>query len=366
MKYPFYKPAQLDTKQLARYIDGINDRRHYTNNGPLVRELTAKLQEWLGVERLLLVSSGTVALQIAYKALSISGNAYTTPLSFVATTSALKWLGVNPRFSDIDQTTLNLDPGNLATRPLRSGDVAVATHLYGNPCDITEFERLADRTGLKVIYDASHAFSTQYRGKSVMAAGDASAVSFHATKLFHTIEGGAITFASESSYKNAKQMINFGFEEGGYAVQSVGINAKMSELHAAVGLISLESLNGIIEKRAELLALYKAKLDAFGDFFIKAQPGTDYSAPSYMPFVLESAKQRDQLSWLLQQEGIETRKYFESLLTKLPYCTEAVKLPTAERFENRVLCLPLYPDLCEADIVFISEKILSLLPQCKN
>jgi dTDP-4-amino-4,6-dideoxygalactose transaminase len=367
MKYQYYKPAILNHTKLIRYIEGINDRRYFTNNGPLVRELKERLEAYLGIKNLLLVSSGTVALQVAYKALGLKGKIITTPLSFVATASAYKWLNQNLCFSDIDLDTLNLDPDSVTKHSsLCCDDAVVATHLYGNPCDIASFKRLSRRFENKTIYDASHAFATRYRGGSVLAEGDASVISFHATKLFHTIEGGGIVFASYEDYQRAEKMINFGFDHQGQ-VTEVGINAKMSELHAAVGLCVLDDIESIIHKKSEIAEHYVSCLSPYGVAFPKLQLGTDRSSPSYMPLILNSAQERDRLHKVLLEEGVETRKYFEGLINNLAaYSDQLLCLPNAEVVENRLLCLPFYVDLNSADISYICERVVAALDEIRT
>lgn len=367
MKYQYYKPAILNHTKLIQYIEGINDRRCFTNNGPLVRELKERLEAYLGVKNLLLVSSGTVALQVAYKALGLKGKIITTPLSFVATASAYKWLNQNLCFADIDLDTLNLDPSGVTKHTsLSCNDAVVATHLYGNPCDIASFKRLSLRFENKTIYDASHAFATRYGGKSVLSEGDASVISFHATKLFHTIEGGGIVFASNEDYKRAEKMVNFGFDHQGQ-VMEVGINAKMSELHAAVGLTVLDDIELMVDQRCEMVVHYLTCLASYGIAFPKRQEGVDRYSPSYMPLILESPKERDLLCDMLREEGIETRKYFEGLLHKQTAFTRlSVNLPKAEIIENRLLCLPLYMDLKKADITYICEQVVVILNKIRQ
>lgn len=358
MKHPFYRPAALNTTRLVGYIEEINERRWYTNNGPLVRQLTEKLEEYLGVKNLLLVSSGTVALQVAYKALQCKGRIYSTPLSFIASSSAFRWLGSEIHYADIDNQTLNLDPDSVrGTADLTANDTIVATHLYGNPCDIKAFDKLKSETQCKVIYDASHAFATRFQGQNILSLGDASTVSFHATKLFHTIEGGGVIFAHEDDLARAQKMINFGFNQKN-EIEEIGINAKMSELHAAVGLVVLAELDVIIEQRCAIADQYRSILDQTDIATTVIQEGTDMCSPSYMPIVLASAKERELLQASMLDEGIETRNYFDSLQSTTELFEGSHKvLPNSQRFNKRVLCLPLYPELTSADITYICDRL---------
>lgn len=369
MKYPFYKPAELNKSDLGHYLDGIIARRHYTNNGPLVEELQLKLERRLGVKNLLLVSSGTVALQIACKALQCEGDFYTTPLSFVASSSAFKWLGKKLNYSDIDPRSLNLDPFQLEKRyssKLNSADVIVATHLYGHACDIDGFKGLQNRFGVKIIYDASHAIASSISGKSILSEGDISAFSLHATKLFHTVEGGGLVFKSRACYERARKMINFGIDQSG-VISDIGINAKMSELHAAVGLSGLRTLADDVDKRSQLIDIYKAQLNSAKLSFIEPTDEGYVSSPSYMPIILESKKVRDALYDGLFAEGIGSKKYFEPLLSKSDLFADfQLSLPIAEQFDSRVLCLPLYVDLCPKDVCFICDAIKKLIGQISH
>lgn len=358
MKYPFYRPESINAASFAKYFDEINSRRWYTNNGPLVRLLTSRLEEYLDVKNLLLVSSGTVALQVAYKALQRSGRIYTTPLSFIASSSAFGWLGNEIHYADIDNRTLNLDPDSVRRlAALSEKDTVVATHLYGNPCDINAFDRLKNETQCKIIYDASHAFATRFQGQSILSLGDASTVSFHATKLYHTVEGGGVVFSNEDDLARAQKMINFGFNSQN-EIEEVGINAKMSELHAAVGLVVLDDLDVIIERRRAITDQYRSILESTEVSTTVIQEGTDLCSPSYMPIVVESAYERERVQVSMLQDGIETRNYFDSLQSTTELFEGSHKvLPNSQCFNKRVLCLPLYPELTSADITYICDRL---------
>lgn len=366
MKYQYYKPAALNQAKLIQYLEGINECRHFTNNGPLVNQLKEKLEAYLDIQNLLLVSSGTVALQLAYNALGLDGKIITTPLSFVATASAYKWLNKDVSFADIDPESLNLAPGNVENNfNLSSDDAVVATHLYGNPCDIAGFERLSQLYGNKTIYDASHAFDTCHNGRSILSEGDASVISFHATKLFHTIEGGGVVFSSQDDYLRAQKMINFGFDSHGDVVD-VGINAKMSELHAAVGLTVFDDIESTLLKRREIAEKYQSCLASYDVIFPLQQKGTDRCSPSFMPLLLASAAERDLLCNILYARGIEARKYFEGLINKFPGFSHSVDyFPNASEVENRLLCLPFYVDLNLSDITYICERVIIALDEIR-
>lgn len=227
-----FLPKQADFKS---YVSSIWARQWLTNNGPLVNELEIKLQQYLALPHLLYVTNGTIALQLAIQALEIKGEVITTPFSFVATTSSIVWQGCKPVFVDIDEETLNIDPDKIEAAITPRTTAILATHVFGNPCDIDAIDRIAKKHNLKVVYDAAHCFGTQYKGKSIFAYGDVSTTSFHATKLFHTIEGGAVFTQNPDILKRMALMRNFGYS-GVDTFSELGTNAKNSEFHAAMGL----------------------------------------------------------------------------------------------------------------------------------
>ena len=265
---PVTKPYLPSRKKLDEYIDGIYERYWLTNDGPLVQELTARLEKYLGVENLLLVSNGTLALQIAYRALGVSGGnldqepeAITTPFTFIATASSMAWDGLKPVFADIDPQTWCLDPHNIEALITPKTRVIVPVHVFGNACDVQTIETVAEKHKLKVIYDACHAFGVKINGRSLLTYGDAATLSFHATKLFHTGEGGAIVFRNRVDLERAKRIINFGIAGPGQ-IGELGINAKMSELSAAMGLCVLDEIEEIMTARAAIWRFYEKALDS--------------------------------------------------------------------------------------------------------
>src|SRR5690606_27065948 len=235
---PVTKPFLPKVEEYDKYLASIWERQWLTNNGPLVNEFELKLKEYLDVNHLLYVSNGTIALQIAIKALELSGEIITTPFSFVATTSSIVWEGCKPVFVDIDSETFNIDPRKIESAITPSTSAILATHVYGNPCDIDAIQKIADKYNLKVIYDAAHCFGTKYKGKSVFDYGDISTTSFHATKLFHSIEGGAVFTRCPELLKKMSFIRNFG-HNGPSDFKELGLNGKNSEFHAAMGLCNL-------------------------------------------------------------------------------------------------------------------------------
>ena len=264
---PVTKPYLPNREKLKSYIDGIYERQWLTNNGQLVQELTQRLENYLGVENLLLVSNGTLALQIAYRALGINepvngkpAQAITTPFTFIATASSLKWDGVQPVFADIDPQTWCLAPENIEAEITPQTRAIVPVHVFGNACNVEAIGDIASRHNLKVIYDAAHAFGVKYKGESLLKHGDAATLSFHATKLFHTVEGGAIIFKRKKDLERAKKMINFGIT-GPESIDELGINAKMNEFQAAMGLCILDEMEININARKFIWQHYSDALE---------------------------------------------------------------------------------------------------------
>lgn len=323
-------------------MDEVWERNWLTNDGPLVKRLEDQLESYLDVPHLNYVSNGTIALQIAIKALDLEGEIITTPFSFVATTSSIIWEGCDPVFVDIDPDSLNIDPGMIERAITSETSGILATHLFGNPCDIEAIQELADQYDLKVIYDSAHCFGTKYKGQSVYNFGDVSTASFHATKLFHTVEGGAvITRDPEVSYR-VSQMRNFG--HAGYGnFDGIGINGKNSEFHAAMGLCNLKYMDDILKVRKEQAQLYDELLDWNSLESQEIEAGTSYNSAFY-PVLLSSEEAVLTVKEGLEESNIYPRRYFYPSLSTLDY-TDDVDMPVALDISRRVLCLPLYHEL---------------------
>lgn len=345
-------------EEYVKYLVGIWERVYLTNAGPLVVELEQRLKEELGVKHLFFVNNGTIALQIAIKALDLKGEVLTTPFSYVATTSSLVWEGCTPVFVDIDPATLCINPALLeaAITPRTVG--IMATHVYGNPCDLEVIEAIAKRHNLKVIYDAAHAFGVTYKGSSVLNYGDVSTLSFHATKLFHTGEGGAIVTNDDALAHRIAYMRNFG-HNGPEAFWGVGVNGKNSELHAAMGLCVLPKVPELIIKRRELSECYDALLDGSRCARPTIQPHTAYNY-SYHPIVLPSEEVLLRIRDNLNAHEITPRRYFYPSLNTLSYVQPQVAL-VSEDISRRVLCLPLYYDLQISQVEQVAQFINEVL-----
>lgn len=355
---PVTRPFLPPRDRLDHYLDRVYASRQLTNNGPLVQELTARLESYLGVDNILLVGNGTLAIQVAVAALGIkNGSAVTTPFTFPATSSALVWQHLEPVYADIDPATLNLSPASAAEVIDTSTNLLVPVHTYGNPCAVEDFERLALDRNLKVVYDASHAFGIDYRGASLLRWGDAATVSFHATKLFHTGEGGAIVFRNPEALDTARRIINFGFREG--VPVEVGINAKMSELHAAMGLAVLECVDDIIEQRRAVQDQYRRELRDWIDM-----PGFIAEASrngAYMPILCHDTAHRDHIKDLLEEGGYDSRAYFYPALGTLGLYSERLT-DVGKTQADRVLCLPIFVGLTPAQIHEVCNIVKSATP----
>ncbi len=356
------RPRLPERAALNRYIDTIYESGRLTNNGPLVRKLEDRLAQKLDAGFCAAFCNGTVALQVALRALDLSGEVITTPFTFPATVNAIEWNGLSPVFCDIDPHTWNLDVTKVSELVTERTSAILPVHVFGNPCDVDELDKLSRRHGLRVIYDAAHAFAVRCSGRPIGAWGDLSVLSFHATKLFHTCEGGAIIAAGDAHAARVKLLRNFGIV-GEEEVQGIGLNGKLSELHSAVGLEVLDHVDQEIAERGALDARYREMLAGLeGLRFQKMADGTE---PNYAYFTVDIDEaafglSRDEVHEALRAENIVSRKYFFPLCSandsyrKLP-SAQPSHLPHAHRVASGVLCLPLYGDLAADDVEKICE-----------
>lgn len=355
---PVTKPFLPDQTAYTSYLEGIWSRKWLTNMGPLANQLEIELKAHLNVPNLLFVTNGTVALQMAIKALGLNGEIITTPFSFVATTSTIVWESCTPVFVDIDPETLNIDPAKIEAAITDKTQAILATHVYGNPCDVYAIEAIAQKHGLKVIYDGAHAFGVKVDGRSIFEFGDITTCSLHATKLYHSIEGGLIITKDPEYLKILASIRNFGIS-GFDTFADLGINGKNSEFHAAMGLANLKHIDEIIAKRLAIIDYYEEKLLGAG-FNAKKQlwhPASKNNG-AYYPLVLASEELLLKVKHQLEEHEIFTRRYFYPSLAKaLPYI-HPVEMPVTEDIAKRVLCLPLYYDLTFEEIDTISGLIL--------
>lgn len=321
-----------------------------TNHGAMVQKLEAELARFLDVPHLQFVSNGTIALQIAIKALDLKEEIITTPFSYVATVGSILWENCEPVFADIEQKTFCIDADKIESAITKRTSAILATHVYGYPCDVHKIDAIAKKHNLKVIYDGAHAFGVKINNQSVFNFGDISTVSFHATKLFHTVEGGAIISRSDELNKKISLYRAFGHEGEEYF--SIGINGKNSEFHAAMGLCNLPYVEPIIKKRKELSERYDALLAGLKLKFPEKSENILYNF-AYYPVIFENENALMRIKNLLAENQIFTRRYFFPPLNKLPYLKEQQRCDVAENIASRVLCLPLYPQLTleEADTI---------------
>lgn len=363
---PIYvtQPALPPLEEFIELLKKIWDNKILSNNGPFHRQFEKELAEYLGVKYISVFSNGTLALMTALQALRITGEVITTPFSFVATTHSLWWNNIKPVFADIEPNYFNLDPEKVeaAITPLTTAIMPV--HVYGNPCIMEHFQRIADTYGLRLIYDAAHAFGVKKDGKSILNFGDLSILSFHATKVFNTIEGGAIICHDEKTKQRIDYLKNFGFA-GETTVIEPGINAKMNEVQAAYGLLQLKYIDENITKRKVIAEFYRDKLtDIPGIRVLNDMEGVNHSY-SYFPIFVDAivyGKTRDELYEELKRYNIFGRRYFYPLISQFPSyrgltSAKHENLPVAEKVAEQVICLPIYPNIDISDIETITQII---------
>ncbi len=359
-------PLLPPLEEFQKLLADIWQRKWITNNGHYHKELEKALAEYLGVPYLCLFTNGTLPLITALQALRISGEVITTPYSFVATTHSIWWNGIKPVFVDVDPLTGNLDPDKIEAAITPHTTAIMPVHVYGNPCDTERIQAIADKYGLKVIYDAAHAFGVRVNGESVLKAGDISTLSFHATKTYNTIEGGALVCHDIAMKKRIDYLKNFGFA-GETEVVAPGINSKMDEVRSAYGLLSLRYVDAAIEARRQVAEQYRATLRGVpGLRIMEDVPGVTHNY-SYFPIFVNAAefgKTRDELYYSLKEQGILARRYFYPLISSfstyrgLPSAAPA-NLPVATRMADEVLCLPLHHELSADDVARIINTVTS-------
>lgn len=346
------QPVLPDFEEFTAMLKDIWDRKWLTNNGVYHQQFEKELAEYLGVPYISLFSNGTLALISALQVLNITGEVITTPYSFVATTHALWWNNIKPVFVDIESQYCNLDPKKIEAAITPQTTAILPVHVYGNPCENNKIQEIADRYGLKVIYDAAHAFSVKQEGQSILNFGDLSILSFHATKVFNTIEGGAIICHDEKTKKRIDYLKNFGFA-GETSVIAPGINAKMNEIQAAYGLLQLKSIDAVIAKRKEIFTFYKNQLENIEGIDILPIDVDVEQNYSYCPIFIDEkiyGKSRDDLYEKLKENNIYGRRYFYPLISQFPTyrgldSSKSDNLPVAEEITEKVICLPIYPDI---------------------
>lgn len=357
-------PLLPDLNEFQELLKQIWDSKWITNNGSFHQQLEAALAEYLKVPYVSLFTNGTLPLITALQALRITGEVITTPYSFVATTHALWWNGIKPVFVDIEWATGCMDPNKIEAAITPKTTAIMPVHVYGKPCNIQAIQDIADKYGLRVIYDAAHAFGVEVNGESVLNAGDMSTLSFHATKVYNTIEGGAMVMHDAKTKQRIDYLKNFGFA-GETEVVGPGINSKMDEMRSAYGLLNLKQVDAAIEARHQVAIKYREALkDVEGIEFWNDLPGVKHNY-SYFPIFVDSKKYgmtRDELYFKMKEQGVLGRRYFYPLISEfstyrgLPSATKE-NLPVATKMANEVICLPMHHALTDEDI----QKVLSLI-----
>jgi dTDP-4-amino-4,6-dideoxygalactose transaminase len=355
---PIYvtRPSLPPLEEFLPYLKRIWERKWLTNSGPFHQQLEKELCNYLGVKHLALLANGTIALVTALQALRITGEVITTPYSFVATAHSLLWNGIKPVFVDIDPNTLNLDPGKIEAAITPQTTAILPVHCYGHPCDVDRIQKIADTYGLKVIYDAAHAFGVQCDGGSVLNHGDLSVLSFHATKIFTTFEGGAIVCPDAKSKQRIDHLKNFGYVDE-VTVVAPGINGKMSEFSAALGLLQLKYIDEQLARGKEIDTVYRTRLGEVKGIHCLQGAGEDVANYCYFPILVrpEYPLSRDALYQKLRDHYIFARRYFYPLISEFPMyrglpSAARSNLPVASRVADEVICLPIYPALTNDEI----------------
>lgn len=360
------QPTLPPLNEFIPYLQQIWDNKILTNGGPFHQQLEKALCEYLGVEHISLFTNGTIALITALQALRITGEVITTPYSFVATSHSLLWNGIKPVFSDINPDTFNLDPAKFEAAITPHTTAIMPVHCYGHPCDVEAIQKIADNYNLKVIYDASHAFAVQDAHGSLLRHGDLSVLSFHATKVFNTFEGGAIVCPDAKTKVRIDQLKNFG-HVGEVTVVAPGINGKMSEFNAALGLLQLKYVDQALAKRKKIDGEYRERLKSVRGVHCLNDAGEKVANYAYFPILVQPDYpiSRDDLYQRLKDHGIHPRRYFYPLISDFPMyrglpSSHRENLPVATAAAQQVLCLPIYPDL---DMSVVDEIIRFIAAQ---
>jgi dTDP-4-amino-4,6-dideoxygalactose transaminase len=361
------RPSLPPLDELIPYLEKIWESRQLTNMGPFHNQFEKALEEYLGVKYVSLVVNGTVALMLTLKALDIKGEVITTPFSFVATSHVLSWNGIKPVFVDIEPDFLNINPEKISAAITKETMAILPVHVFGNPCNTERIENIVKENKLRLIYDASHAFGVKLNKSSLLNFGDISVVSFHATKSFNTFEGGAIISRTEKLKKKIDKLKNYGFINE-TSVVGLGINGKMNEFQAALGLVQLKYFDEQITKRKEIVEFYKKGLKNIkGISFIAEQNGLE-NTYSFLPILvnpLDYGNTRDYLYDQLKKRNIFSRRYFYPLISDFPLYSKMPSaskknLPVSTRISQQILCLPIYSDLASDTILKIIEIIKSV------
>lgn len=351
------KPFLPPYDEYDEYVKDIWQSCHLTNNGKYVRELNEKLKKYLNVNYIKFVGNGTVALMVAIDTLELENcEIITTPFTYIATTTSIIWQKCTPVFADINENTLCIDPDSVEKLITPKTKAIMAVHVYGIPCDVEKLDEISKKYDLKIIYDAAHAFSVKYKNKSILRYGDISTLSFHSTKLFHTVEGGAISSNSWELYDIYEKKMRFGHDGDNYYCN--GINAKNSELHAAMGVANLKYMPYIIASRKKVSEIYDNDLEEYLKRPTVPQD-TEYNY-AYYPVIFENEETLKEVCKRLNEKNIYPRRYFYPSINELSYTPQA-NCPVSSSISRRILCLPLYPDIPVEIVEVIKKEILNIV-----
>lgn len=363
---PIYvtQPTLPPLEELFPYLQQIWDSKIITNDGPFHQQLEQALSDYLGVKHIALFTNGTIGLVTALQALRITGEVITTPYSFVATAHSLLWNSIKPVFVDIDPLTLNIDPDKIEAAITPQTTAIMPVHCYGHPCDVVRIQKIADTYGLKVIYDAAHAFGVQLHSGSILNHGDLSVLSFHATKVFNTFEGGAIVCPDAKTKQRIDHLKNFGFVDE-LTVVAPGINGKMSEFNAALGLLQLKGIDEALQKRKAIDARYRKGFAGVNGIHWLPDAGEKVANYASFPILVrpEYPLNREELYQKLRDNGIYARRYFYPLISDFPMyrglpSAAQSNLPVASKAASEVICLPIYPGLSDEQVDSVIEQIV--------
>lgn len=360
---PVTKPFLPELEEFLPYLEKIWQNQWLTNNGPFHQELERKLCEYLGVKYISLFNNATIALVTALQALRITGEVITTPYSFVATSHSIIWNSLTPVFVDICNDGFNINPDEIEKAITPRTTAIMPVHCYGNPCEVEKIQKIADNYGLKIIYDAAHAFGVNYKGSSILNFGDLSILSFHATKVFNTFEGGAIISHDIKTKERIDRLKNFGIADE-LTVTAPGINGKMSEINAAFGLLQLKYIDEAIQKRKIINDRYREKIAGVKGIIIPDLPLDSTKNYSYFPVIVDDGYKlsRDELYHMLKENAILSRRYFYPLISNMPMyrgldSAKVSNLQNANHISSRILCLPIYSSMTNEEQNFVVEKI---------
>ena len=352
------QPSLAPFNEFTEILKGVWDRKILTHNGPLVQQLESELEQKLEVPHFTVVNNGTIALQIAIKALELQGEIITTPFTWIATVSAIKWEGCTPIFCDIDPKTLNIDPAKIEALITEKTVAIMPVHVFGTPCDVVEIEKIAKKHNLKVIYDGAHAIGSKFDGKSLLTFGDITATSLHATKLLNTGEGGGCITQNTELDKKIKRIRFFGHSDDKTDIVEDGFNGKLTEIHAALGLANLKYYDTVLNDRRVKYLLYKEKLQKVPTITFQdiAAGETNYS---YFPIIFETEAQLLKVELELKENNVFPRRYFYPSVNTYTKVVSYQSCPISEDISKRILCLPLYLDLSEDEILKIIVLIVN-------